>query len=380
MKIVYCLDNIQETGGIEKVIREKANFLAEKNGFEIYVVVSDFNPKLPLNLNDKIKFILLGINYYSSNCKSYLHFLYSITFKRLQHLTKLKKQFRNIKPDIIISPGLSEKFLLPLIKGKAKLIREYHFSKNYRKLAYSNCKLLYRIIASFADFIDNRIFLKRYDSIVTLTQEDKDENWRDYDNVIIINNPISKMPAEGAVLENKKIIAIGRLVRQKNFSSLIRAFSKVSPLYPDWTLEIYGEGNEKDILKKLIDELKMDGKVLLKGNVSNIDQKLLDSAFLVMSSKYEGMPMVLLEAMACGLPLLSYECPCGPKDLIGNNKNGLLIERDNEAELAEKMIFLIENENIRKEFGEESYKKAKDFTIDKIMEKWETHFNHLLKP
>ncbi|MCH5229132.1 MAG: glycosyltransferase family 4 protein [Muribaculaceae bacterium] len=378
MKIVYCLDNIHQIGGIENVIREKANYLSNLKEMDIYIIVTDYNLIHQIDLDKKVKFFSLDINYSHSDWKSLLHFLYSLTIKRIKHFFRLSKLCKRINPDIIISTGLSEKFLLPFIKGNHKLIREYHFSKNYRKLAYGERNFFYKLIVFLAESLDNNIFIKKYDRIVTLTLEDKDTNWKGFSNVQVINNPIRKLQEKQAPLINKKIIAVGRLVEQKNFSSLINSFAIVKKKFPDWSLNIYGDGYLKSILQKQIIDLDLTKNVFLKGNSINISEEMLDSSLLVLSSKYEGMPLVILEAMACGLPVISYDCPCGPKDLIKNDENGYLVPLNDENQLAQKICLLIENQELRNKMGSESLKLSERYSFPNVMSQWVQLFESLL--
>ena len=147
--------------------------------------------------------------------------------------------------------------------------------------------------------------------------------------------------------------------------------------YPDWTLEIYGEGTEREKLEKKINKLGLENSFLLKGVEKNIQNKYLESSIYVMSSRFEGMPMVLLEAMSCGLPVISFDCPCGPRDMIKYNENGFLIEFGNIKEMANKIEELIANEEKRKLFGKNARKSIQKYSKDKIMEEWIKLFENI---
>ncbi len=142
-------------------------------------------------------------------------------------------------------------------------------------------------------------------------------------------------------------------------------------------MEIYGNGTEKEKLQEKINNLGLEKSFLLKGVTENIKEKYLASSIYVMSSRYEGMPMVLLEAMAHGLPIVSFECPCGPKDIIKDNEDGYLVSFGNVEQMAKKIEELIINKEKRKFFGKNARKNVERFSQDKIMEKWKKLFEKM---
>ena len=160
---------------------------------------------------------------------------------------------------------------------------------------------------------------------------------------------------------------------------LIRALSIVAERHPDWKLHIYGEGDLKEKFTKLIDELQLNNNCLLHHTVSNIAEKYCMSSIFVLSSRYEGLPLVLGEAMAYGIAPVAFACPCGPRDMITNGKNGLLVENGNIEQLAKQICYLIENENIRIEMGRQAKIRAKDFTMEVISRQWKSLFEELME-
>lgn len=186
-------------------------------------------------------------------------------------------------------------------------------------------------------------------------------------------------PEEFSKCENKKIISVGRLDSQKGYDILIDVWNIISKKYPDWVLEIYGDGPEKENLQNKINKLGLEKSFLLKGAVKDIQDKYLESSIYVMSSRYEGMPMVLLETMACGLPVISFDCPCGPKDIIKNNENGFIVKFGNIEQMAEKIEELIIDEEKRKLFGKNARKNIQRYSQDKIMNQWKELFEELVR-
>lgn len=377
MKIVYCVNSIKYLGGIQRVTIVKANALASIPSNDVYIVVADNKGGVMLSpLSDKVHLVDFNVNYYEDDWKSKFYVIKGIIIKRIEHKKKLKAFLNQLQPDVVISVGLSEKNFLPLIKGPWLKIREFHFERNYRlDLAQS---FFQRVVAVLGNLCDS-FFLKKYDKIVSLTKEDVEKNWKGFDNIAVVPNPITVNVSQVAELKQKRVVALGRLSPQKNFASLIRAFKLVVAVHPDWELIIYGDGSQKGMLLKLVEDLGLKNNVKLPGYTGNITQALLDSSIFALSSVFEGFPLVILEAMACGVPVVSYACPCGPRDLIREGVDGFLVPVNNEKLMAERLNFLIENENARIKAGRSAKIRSMDFSLDNVTRIWMDLFNTLLQ-
>lgn len=379
MKIVYCTDSICYPGGIQTVTITKANALSKIEGNEVWIIVTD-NKREPIeNIEKNVHLIDLDINYYEDDYKSKWHILKGIFIKRNEHKKRLQSTLNDIRPDIIISTGTSEKFFLPNIKinSNPQFIREIHFTRNYRSLNARN--LFEKISAKIGDFIDYKLSINRYNSIVVLTEQDKNENWENNKKIIAIHNPIKSLPYKTSTIENKKVIAAGRLTHQKNFASLIRSWNSVVNNHPDWSLEIYGNGAEYNNLLTLISNLKLEKHVFLKGHSYNILEEMANASIFTLTSTFEGFGLVIVEAMSCGLPVISYNCPCGPKDIISDGTDGFLVPLNDEQCLAEKINLLIENEALRKQMSKAALIKSQKFTAKEVISIWMNLFNTLKK-
>lgn len=376
MKIVYCTDSICYLGGIQNVTITKANGFAQM-GHQVWIIVTD-NKYPPLHpIDPKVQVINLDINYFEDDWKSKFYVIKSILIKRKQHKKAISKLLNEIKPNVVISTGTSEKnFLVKIqIESKPVFIREIHSLKNYR-LAHART-FIDKITAIFGDWYDYSWNIKNYDQIVVLTNEDKEINWKNNNKVCVIGNPIT-IPIESSTLTSYKFITAGRLVYIKNHQSLINAWKIVNQKHPDWQLEIWGDGPLKNKLLEQINNLGLDHKVLLKGYTNDIISQMLRASGCILSSLYEGISLVLIEAMSCGLPLISYACPCGPKELIDHGKNGFLCEVNNEIKLAEYICTIIEDNTLRIKMGQASKKKAEEFQLDRILTKWINLFQTLI--
>lgn len=375
MKIIYCLNSIKYLGGIQKVTIVKANALAEIPGNEVYIAVSDNKEGVQTEpLSEKVKLIDLNVNYYADDWKSRWAILKGIFIKRLEHKKKLTQLFNEVNPDIVISVGQSEKNMLPEIKGPWKTIREFHFDKKYRQRQAKG--LFQRVLAIGGNIMDN-LTLKKYHRVVVLTHEDKNTNWKGFSNVSVIPNPITIEHTKTSNCLNHKVISVGRLQMQKNYSSLISAFKLVVDKHPDWILEIWGEGGEREKLENLIQKLHLTNHVFLKGQTNDVVSQLKDSSIFVMSSIFEGFPLAILEAMSIGLPVVSYSCPCGPRDIIYDKLNGFLVKINDTNTLGIRICELIEEENKRISMGIKAKERSQDFTLQNISYKWMTLFNQV---
>ena len=166
--------------------------------------------------------------------------------------------------------------------------------------------------------------LKRLDKFIVLTEEDK-ASWTELSNVEVIPDPLAFDITEVSPLKAKRVIAVGRYVYQKGFDLLLQAWAKIEKLFPDWELAIYGMG-DRSSYENLAQQLGINmNRCHLNGSTQNIRKEYLESSLFVFSSRFEGFGMVLIEAMACGLPVVSFDCPCGPKDIVSHDEDGLLV-------------------------------------------------------
>ena len=359
MKIVYCLNSIRGLGGVQKVTLIKANALAKIAGNEVYVIVTD-NWKehvLVEEISPKVHFINLEVNYYKDDYKSRLHQIKS-NLRIFRHYFRLQKYINQIKPDVIISVGQGEKYIIPWLRTKAVKIREIHFNSTYRHYTYGK-----DWIAKLLDFVDYKLNARGYDKIVLLTKEDKETNFPDNDKFTYVHNPLTLERSSYSVCREHTVVSVGRLELPKDFESLIRAWQFVHKAAPDWKLNIWGEGSRRPYLTHWIKELRLEDCVFLQGYTKDVHAKLEESSIFVLSSLYEGFGLVLLEAMACGLPVVSFACPFGPRDIIQEGVNGFLVEGRSESDLAERIIRLIQSQELRERMGKAALKRTKDFDI-----------------
>ena len=357
----------------------KANALAEIPGNEVYIVVTD-NKAGPETheLSPKVHLIDLNINYHDRDRERSFIAVNMIYFaKCAKHKKALRRTLKQINPNIVIAVGMSEKYMLTSIRDQSwKIIREFHCEKNYRTKYASS--LFGKIQGRLADFYEFNFVDKKFDRIVVLTDEDKDTNWKGWKNVSVIPNPVAFKCDEPSNLNEKVVISMGRLHHVKNFSALLRAFSQVVKEHPDWILRIYGDGELKQALQDQINVAGLQDNVFLMGFSNDMKSALRQSSIFAFSSLVEGFALVIVEAMECGLPAVSYQCPCGPKDIITNGKDGFLVPVNDEQMLAERICSLIEDENLRHQMASEAKLRAQHYHVENIAQQWMNLFNEII--
>lgn len=380
MKIAYVLDDLDAAGGIQAATRAKAAALASIPGNEVVLIAANDSRETASSLPPGVKAVHLGVNYYEDDWKGFLYVLKGILVKRRKHAKALRKVLDGLEPDIVISVGQSEKFMIPRLSRRRpwKTVREFHYSGTYRKdYARLQGGLRARLLAAVSDFYEFGLGKGRYDATVVLTRQDREENWKGKRGVHVIPNPCIRWTEQTAVLENPRAIAVGRLVPVKGFDLLIRAWEKVAAVHPDWELEIWGDGPERENLERLIRATGLEKQVFLRGATVDVQGKLLQSSMLVFSSLFEGFGMVLVEAMACGVPCVAFECPCGPRDVISPEEDGLLVPAGDTEQLARAVIRLMEQPELRRRLGAAARRKADRYTLESIASSWMDLFHEL---
>lgn len=377
MKIVYLINSLKNPGGMERVLVNKANYFSEVLGYDIYIVTTDQNKEnFFYKLNSKVKCIDLEVDYFKDFTKSFFKRIKPYIDKNKIHKQKIHEILFKLNPDFTISLGCEDTYFLPYMKDNSIKIREFHFGKNFRKDYVKSFKkgFLYKIKAVLETYYEMSI-CKKYDKVILLTKEDLAE-WNNTVKIEVIPNSIIIDKSIKSTCENKKVISVGRLDGQKGYDRLVSAWEIVSNKNKEWVLEIFGEGIDREKLENKIKRKKLDKNIFLMGSTNKIIEKYKESSIYVMSSRYEGFGMVLIEAMSYGLPVISFDCKSGPRDIITNNEDGYLIENGNINELGNKILELIEDTKKRKLFGKYAKENVEKFSENIIMEKWRKLFEN----
>lgn len=377
MKIAYCIPSLYYPSGMERVLTLKANYFAEHFGYDIHIILTDGKDKKPYyELHPSISIHQLDINFDETYGYSLARRMYTYWQKQRLFKKRFNKCLYSIRPDITISLLRRDiNFINKMNDGSIKL-GEIHFNKsNYRSFSDNHLPEFLQQMGRkrwMHQLIRQLMKLERF---IVLSHEDAAE-WTELNNVSVIYNPLPFFPEHHSDGSQKQVIAAGRYVPQKGFDRLISAWRIVSQRHPDWTLRIYGDGMRNE-LQQQIDSLGISSTCLLEPTVPNIMDKYCESSIFVLSSRYEGFGMVIIEAMACGVPPISFTCPCGPKDIIDDGIDGLLVENGDIEGLAEKICYLIEHEDARKKMGEQARINVERFKIEHIAAEWKELFESL---
>ncbi|WP_082211692.1 glycosyltransferase family 4 protein [Parabacteroides timonensis] len=384
IKIVYCIPDLFRPGGIERIISMKTNYLAEYNNGNSYdiTIITTGQGKRPAyyEFSNKIKFIDLDINYDEIVSYSFLKRTLIRREKKKKHKTRLEKVLKDISADIVISTFTHDATFLPSIKDGSKKILEFHFSKGYKlqRSITENWSFIFRLAYGLRSFWEEYTIPKKYDAFVVLTKEDKAAWDVIRPDTIAIPNIIPLLSTDVSSKNNKIVIAVGRLDNQKGFDRLIDLWDLVKKDNPDWSLRIFGTGEDKEKLELQIQNKGLQNQIKIFPPEKNIAQRYLESSIFVMTSRFEGFPMVLLEAMSFGLPSVSYSFKCGPKDAIKDGINGFLVEEGDKVAFAEKINILMKDQALRKQMGNKAHEATQKYTYKIIMQKWIDLFQNVL--
>ncbi len=379
MKIVYCVYKLSEGGGVSRVLTTKANYLVKK-GYDITIITATKEDKDTFYpLDKRVQTLSFNLKYEG---QVYNKPIWKRFFYALHDMWDYRQQMRDFikthQPDIIVTTHLLLTFLLPSIKDKTCKIQEIHGSKYmYRGLrpipSFSPKQLLIYLQEQ-----RDKFFMRFFDAVVNLTEKDKNLRGNPK-NMHVIYNPIHFSSSNTSNLEKKEALALGRYTEEKDFSSLLDIWAMAVKSCPDWHLTIVGQGYLKKNLQEKITKLGIENTVTLLEEQKDVESLYLNSSIYVMTSRFEGLPMVLLESQAMGLPITSYDCPCGPSDVITNGEDGFLIMPNDKEGFAKYLIQLMENENLRKQMGRKAKENSKRFEVETIMPQWENLFKNLIQ-
>ena len=368
LNIVYITPALYMAGCVERVLTLKANYFAEHFGYDITIILTEGKGKpLFYPLSDKIKVVYLDINFEELWTCSFIKKIFVYLKKQRIYKRKLTAELMRIRPDITDSLLRREINFINGIKDGSKKIGELHVNRaNYRNFEANETNFIKKIFEKC--WMRNLVkHLEKLDKFIVLTKEDRDA-WFELSNVVAIPDPLSFVPKSTSPLTKQRVIAVGRYVYQKGFDLLIRAWAEVEKQCPEWELVIFGAG-DKAPYENLASELSLQ-HCTLNGPTSKIEEEYLQSSLFVFSSRFEGFGMVLVEAMACGLPVISFTCPCGPRDIITDGKDGLMVDTGNVSQLADSIIYLIDHPDVRKQMGEEAKRKSENYRMENLAIVW----------
>ena len=367
MKILYQIHSTYNPGGMERVLLNKVRYLVEEKGWDVAVVTTDQHGRPSFYpFPEGVRMIDLGINYSDDNGRPFMQKLLGYFRRRQVHKMRLKALLEEERPDIVDCFYPGECSFVPSLSDGSKKVMELHQSKLFHH-QYNRSGLM-----GLADKVRARMderLVRRFDRFVVLTQEDK-EMWGEMPGIRVIPNAANFIAEKYSDCTAKRVIAVGRLDYQKSFDRLIQVWEKVHLQMPQWRLDIFGQGEWQEMLQRMIDERGLQEVVKLNAPTKNIGKEYSESSMLVMSSHYEGFPMVMIEAMACGLPAVCFDFKCGPRDIIVEGENGLIVPDGDIEALAEAMVRLMKDDELRKRLGENAKKVVEKYSEDRVMGLW----------
>lgn len=355
MHLSFLVYDIHFGGGAERVTANIANQMV-RNGHQVTIVsLSRFKPSNIFTIDNRISIEYLNLNF--ENRFNILHKIESV-FKVNSFVRKYTNQ------SILLGIGTFPSLIVALLP-KRKNIKTIGCQHN----SYSFAKHIWQFL--------RKLFFHRLDALVSLTDQDLPKLKRLNPNSFVIPNAISFFPEKQAKLENKIILAIGRMDYNKGYDLMLDVFEKLALTKPDWNLRIIGDGPLKVKINSRVEKSHLNNRIEILPPTNKIMNQYLQASVYLMTSRTEALPMVLLEAKACGLPIICFNCETGPSDIINNNKDGYLIDCFNIKLMAEKLAILCSDEEIRKRFGNSGRKSITKFLPEEITQKWEMLFNEI---
>lgn len=358
MKIFILIDQLHTHGGIEKLVAQKANYWSDVLGYEVKIISTEQeNQPFVYNLSENVKFQDLGINYHRG-----------ISFFHPKNLGKLFRNFIQIKKIVrqeqpgymVMASHIPMTYLLPFIKTQAKIIKEFHYSK-------------YNQPNTVKENLFNKIEGK-YDFLVVLSEEEA--SFYKTQNTVVIPNPVN-IPdfTINAIADRENIaVAVLRFAPVKQIEKMIAIWEAFTQKYADWKLCIYGakDGDYFEKIQQLVQRKKLEDKIIFKGKTNNVAAELNKAKLLLMTSQQECFPMVILEANACGVPVVSFDCPTGPRNIIHHQKDGILVDDNHNEEFVKTLEYLALHPEEIERLSDGALENSKNYELQKVMNIWKS--------
>lgn len=374
MRIIFILRSVVLHGGIERVLIEKANWLADHGHKVLFLTYEQGTHPFSFQLSSNALHKDLECRYFTIYQKNLLERPFRRFLMRRMFWRKLKDTIDDFSPDIMVMPHNLDEYqdIIVSMNSLVPIVMEWHSTSTefmdktfrwkefWRKRSYMSC-------------------VKKCSMTVCLTEGDS-SFWKQYcRHVVTMSNPLSRYPEETSEKIRKpgRIICVSRLQHVKRIDRLIDAFALISDRHPEWYVDIYGDGPEQGNLQKSIERHGLIGRIYIHEPTNQIFEEYQSSQMLVMSSDSEGFGLVLVEAMACGIPVVATNCPFGPREIIEEGITGLLSGMDTQ-DLADKMEWMMTHDIERVEMGHNAYLAAARYEKNRVMAEWERTYLSVL--
>lgn len=382
MKIVYIFKSMALKAGMERILSDKMNYLVKEYGYDITIITYEQGGhSLAFPLDNRIKVIDLDVRYFQIFAMN----MFRRFFYKQIILTKLKKKLcavlKDIGPDcVVVTTYDFDKFGHILSLSYRFVIESHVFISDIRQEIRQNNF----ITKYFAKRLDTAHFrmVDTAHCLVSLTEHDK-ENWKKYTNlpIVVIPNIVTNYPTSIISYNTRpnRILCVGRLTKQKGYDYLIQAWARISNKYPTWSIDIFGHGELEATLNQMITEYKLSNSVRINKPTDNIYNEYENSSIFILCSRFEGFGLVLIEAMSCGVPCISFDCPHGPSDIITHGEDGFLVPLGDIEKMAESIEWMITHNEERLRMSGNARQKAKQYTSEAIMPQWVELFEKVAK-
>jgi glycosyltransferase involved in cell wall biosynthesis len=348
MKLLYITNGITGVGGLERVLSIKASHLADRLGYEVHIA----------SLNE-------------AGREPFYRFSPAITrhdIEKRRYFSGLRRLVRQLRPEVIsvCDDGLKGLFV-PLWIGhkgadgrRGPMIYERHVAKQ---------------IAPRGEWLMN-FGARLYDRFVVLTEQHRHQWPRA--KVHVIPNPLSFYPDTVSPLDQKRIVAVGKVSHQKGYDRLLEAWRRIAANHPGWRVDIFGTQTDGGELARAIEAEELSRATFrINAPSREIEREYLSSSIYALSSRYEGFGMVLTEAMACGVPCVAMDCPCGPGDIISNGKDGVLVPNGDIEGFAAALATLMDDAPLRRFMGREARSNVRRYNVEAVGAQWDQLFREL---
>ena len=378
-KIVYCTPALYSAGGTERVVSLKANYFADVLGYDVTIIVTEGkNSNSFFHLSDKVEVINLGLNFEEIWNVSFIEKVFLYLKKQRNYKKLLKSELMRIRPDITITTLRREINFINEINDGSRKIGEQHLSRsNYRRTdpRFTNiCEKFFfrwwrdRVVSS----------LTKLDKLVVLTPDAASE-WSEVKNIMMIPDPLPIKVESCSTRSSKRVITIGRYSYEKGYDLLLKVWSIVEKKLSDWQLDIFAMGDPTPYVK-MMDDLSIDKKRChLNSSVVDVEDEYMKSSILVQPSRTEGFGLVIVEAMSCGLPVVSFDCENGPRSIITNGEDGFLIPPFDVEMFANSLMRLMSDDDLRESMGEKGKQNSQRYDIDIVGQQWKQLFDELMQ-
>ena len=377
-KICYCAPAIYSAGGVERVVSVKASYFAEVYHYDVTIIVTEGKGRdCFFPMSDKVKVVNLNLGFEELWKVSFIRKVFLYLNKQFKYRRMLRSELMRLRPDITISVLRREINFINSIPDGSHKIGELHVNRsNYRNFTNRDSNFVKRLFARFwmNDLLKH---LQKLDRMVVLT-EDAKKDWPELSNVTLIPDPIPFKVNQVSTLSSKRVVSIGRYAYEKGNDLLLKAWAKVEKSCKDWSLDIYGMGNQAPY-RALMLELGIDEtRCHLHGSLTDVKDAYLNSSVFTLPSRFEGFGLVIIEAMACGVPIVAFDCENGPRNIITNNQNGILVPPFNVNEYAESLLRLMRDDQLRAQMGNRAFESSRRYSIEDIALQWKGLFDEVM--